>query len=102
MTRYAKEKGILEVSTLTNGLRLNPEQFEEMVDAGLDWLTISFDGMGETYERIRKPAKFDDAVEKIRQYDAIKKRRGTQKPVQNTKLSGRRFPKIRNRFMTFF
>ena len=52
-----------------------------MVVAGLDWLTISFDGMGETYERIRKPAKFDEAVEKIRQYDAIKKRLGTQKPV---------------------
>jgi len=81
MTRYAKEAGIREISTLTNGLRLNPELFEEMMDAGLDWLTISFDGTGETYNRIRKPAKFDEAVEKIRQYHLIKKRRGSPKPV---------------------
>jgi organic radical activating enzyme len=81
MTRYAKERGIKEVSTLTNGLRLNPEMFEEMIDAGLDWLTISFDGMGETYNRIRKPAKFDEAVAKIREYDQIKKRRQAKKPV---------------------
>ncbi|MDA2915366.1 radical SAM protein [Nitrospinae bacterium AH_259_B05_G02_I21] len=81
LTRYAKEKGIKEVSTLTNGLRLNPTQFEEMLDAGLDWLTISFDGVGETYEKIRRPAKFDEAVEKIRTYKAIKERRGSAKPV---------------------
>ena len=81
LTHYAKQKGIKEVATLTNGLRLHPEQFEQMMDAGLDWLTISFDGMGETYEKIRKPAKFDEAVEKIRQYAAIKKSRGASKPV---------------------
>ena len=81
MARYAKEKGIKEVATLTNGLKLTPEIFEQMLDAGLDWMTISFDGMGETYERIRKPAKFDVAVEKIRQYHEIKKRRGSEKPV---------------------
>ena len=76
MTRYAKQKGIREVATLTNGLKLTPAIFEDMLDAGLDWMTISFDGMGETYEQIRKPAKFDEAVDKIRQYHAIKKRRG--------------------------
>ena len=81
MARYAKQKGIREVATLTNGLKLTPEIFEEMLDAGLDWMTISFDGMGETYERIRKPAKFDEAVSKIRQYHEIKKRRRSEKPV---------------------
>lgn len=81
MTRYAKDRGIKEVSTLTNGLRLNPEIFEQLIDAGLDWLTISFDGMGETYNRIRHPANFDEAVAKIRQYHLIKKRRGRDKPV---------------------
>jgi len=64
MTRYAKRAGIKEVSTLTNGLRLNPALFKELMEAGLDWLTISFDGMGKTYEEIRAPAKFKEAVEK--------------------------------------
>jgi len=79
--RYAKKKGIREVSSLTNGLRLTPEMFEEMVDLELDWLTISFDGTGETYEKIRKPAKFDAMVEKIATFAEIKRRKGSVKPV---------------------
>lgn len=81
MARYAKARGIKEVSSLTNALKLTPTVFEELVDIGLDWLTISFDGMGETYNRIRKPAKFEDAVEKIRTFHEIKKRKGSFKPV---------------------
>ena len=81
MARYAKERGIKEVSSLTNALRLTPEMFEELVDIGMDWLTISFDGMGETYNRIRKPARFDEAVAKIRRFHEIKERRRSAKPV---------------------
>ena len=81
LARYAKEKGIPEVSSLTNGLKLNPEMFGELVDIGMDWLTISFDGWGETYNRIRKPAIFEEAYEKIRTYHEIKKRKGAVKPV---------------------
>ncbi|MEB3238266.1 MAG: radical SAM/SPASM domain-containing protein [Candidatus Sericytochromatia bacterium] len=81
MIRYAKEKGIREVSTLTNGLKLNPEKFTQALEAGLDWLTISFDGLGETYEKIRRPAKFEEALAKIREYKAIKDARQSVKPV---------------------
>lgn len=81
MVKYAKKAGISEVSSLTNLLKLTPEMFEELVDAGMDWLTISFDGVGETYNRIRKPAKFDDALAKIRAFHDIKKRKGSLKPV---------------------
>ncbi len=81
LTKYAKSKGIKEVSTLSNGLRLNPEIFTQMMEAGLDWLTISFDGMGETYNKIRKPAVFEDAAEKIKTYSRIKKERGAVKPL---------------------
>jgi len=81
LAKYAKDKGIKEVSTLTNGVRLNPEKFEALIDAGLDWLTISFDGLGETYESIRKPAKFEESLNKIKAYAEIKKRRKSDKPV---------------------
>lgn len=81
MVRYAKESGIPEVASLTNMLKLTPERFAELVDIGMDWLTISFDGMGETYERIRKPAKFDEAVEKLREFKRIKEAKGSVKPV---------------------
>lgn len=79
--RYAKQKGIREVDSLSNALRLTTEMFEELVGLRLDWLTISFDGVGETYEKIRKPAKFNEMVEKIRHFSEIKRRRNSVKPV---------------------
>jgi len=79
--RYAKQKGIREVDSLTNALRLTPEMFEELVDLRMDWLTISFDGVGETYEKIRAPAKFDDMVKKTRTFAEIKQRKRSGKPV---------------------
>ncbi|MCX5788598.1 MAG: radical SAM/SPASM domain-containing protein [Elusimicrobia bacterium] len=79
--RYAHEKGIREIDSLTNCLKLTPEMFAELVDMQVAWLTISFDGTGETYEKIRAPAKFDEAVAKIRRFHEIKKEKGSVKPV---------------------
>ena len=47
----------------------------------MSWLTISFDGTGATYEKLRAPAKFDEAVAKIRRFHEIKKEKGSVKPV---------------------
>lgn len=79
--RLAKELGIKEVSTLSNALLLTPKMFEELVDAGLDWLTISADGVGETYEKIRRPARFNDLIEKLKSFQAIKRIKRSFKPV---------------------
>lgn len=79
--RYARKKGIHHVATLTNALRLTPEMFEEMVDLKMDWLTISFDGTGKTYEEIRYPAKYDEMLEKIREFRRIRDRKKSNKPV---------------------
>jgi radical SAM protein with 4Fe4S-binding SPASM domain len=79
--RYAKEKGIREVSFLTNGGKMNEAYFTEVLKAGADWITISFDGLGETYDKIRKPLKFDDMVAKIKRMKEIKKELGVKKPV---------------------
>ncbi|MEC8147394.1 MAG: radical SAM/SPASM domain-containing protein [Pseudomonadota bacterium] len=79
--RYAKNKGIKEVSTLTNGVRLDEDMFEKLMEAGIDWITISFDGLGKTYEQIRSPAKYERAVEKIANYSKIKEKAGRVKPI---------------------
>lgn len=79
--RYAKEKGIKEVSSLTNAVKMDETQFTAIMQAGLDWLTISVDGMGETYERIRKPAKFPRLLEKLANFKQIKEAAGKVKPV---------------------
>lgn len=81
MIKYAKDSGIKEVSSLTNNLALTSEVFEKAMEAGLDWLTISFDGLGKTYEWIRKPARFEDSYGKIKEYKRIKDRVNSRKPV---------------------
>ena len=77
----AKKSGIKELSLLTNGLLLTPEKFEKLIELKFDWLTISFDGLGDIYESIRKPAKFKESLEKIKAYSEIKKRLKTSKPA---------------------
>jgi radical SAM protein with 4Fe4S-binding SPASM domain len=79
--RHAKAKGIQEVSFLTNGWNLNLDYFKRLADAGADWITVSIDGMGATYDRIRKPLKFDDTLRKIRDIKRYKDEHGLRKPV---------------------
>ena len=81
MIKYAKDSGVKEVSSLTHGGHIDEKKFEHLIDLGLDWLTISFDGIGEMYEKIRHPLKFDDAVQKIKNYQELKKEKGVVKPV---------------------
>lgn len=79
--RYAKEKGIREVSTLTHGGKLTLPYFEKAVKAGIDWITISVDGVGATYESIRGPLKFNDILEKIKVIKRYKDKHGLHRPV---------------------
>ena len=79
--RYAKEGGIKEVSTLTHGFKLTIPYFEQAVEAGIDWITISIDGTGATYERIRKPIRFEELLQKIKDIKQYKGERGLERPV---------------------
>ena len=97
--RYAKSKGIKEVSTLTHGGKLTLPFFEEIVDAGVDWITISADGIGETYERIRKPIKFQDLMDKIKAIKKFKDDHGLHKPV--IKIQGI-WPAIRDQVQEYY
>lgn len=81
MIKYAKDKGIKEVSSLTHGGLIDEKNFEQLIDLKLDWLTISFDGVGETYDKIRYPLKFEDSVKKIKNYQKIKKQKNVKKPI---------------------
>jgi radical SAM protein with 4Fe4S-binding SPASM domain len=79
--RYAKANGIKEVSTLTHGFKLTIPYFEQIAEAGIDWITISVDGVGEVYERIRGPIRFDDLLQKIEDIKRYKDERGLERPV---------------------
>ena len=81
MVSYAKEKGIPDVAFLSNGERLTPELCDRLIDAGLDWISFSFDGFKETYDIIRAPAKFEETLEKIRILRQKRDAKGLKKPL---------------------
>lgn len=81
MVRYAKSAGIKDVSTLSNGESMTEKDLYEMVDSGLDWISFSVDGMKESYDRIRHPAKFEDLVAKVKKIVEIRNERGLPKPL---------------------
>ena len=81
MIKYAKEQGIKEISSLTNLLALDEKKFRQLVIYGMDWLTISFDGLGETYEKIRRPANFEESYRKVKEFKKIKDELRSKKPV---------------------
>lgn len=79
--KYAKKKEIPEISFLTNCSTMEPEFFEEILMAGADWITLSIDGLDEEYEKIRKPLKFQDTLQKVKCMKVIKDKYGVHKPV---------------------
>ncbi|MBN1477195.1 radical SAM protein [Candidatus Sumerlaeota bacterium] len=71
-------------SIISNATLWPEETLERLVAAGKSILNISFDGgTKETFERIRKPAVFEDVLTNIRRLRAVKERVGTPFPVVN-------------------
>lgn len=81
MVQYAKDKGIKEVAFLTNAELLTKSIAEKLVDAGLDWLSISADGVGKVYNEIRSPAIFEETVERVRYMRNYRDKKGLTKPL---------------------
>lgn len=60
---YAREKGILEVTSLTNGRVMSPELINKIVRAQPNWISFSIDGLSEAYGKVRKAVKTDKGCE---------------------------------------
>lgn len=68
----------------TNGLLLNEEKMQRIVDAGLDEITFSVDGPDhETYERYRRKGDFDKVFNIMRRMVEIKKEKNSFFPFVN-------------------
>lgn len=60
MVAYAKEMGIIDVYMNTNAVLLTKEMSRKLIDAGIDRISVSFEGMdASVYERYRVGADFD-------------------------------------------
>jgi len=71
--RYAKQKGLKRVIIFSNGSVLTAEKANELIDAGLDEIKISFDGTTKAeFEQIRFGLKFDTIVANIKELVKIR------------------------------
>ncbi len=79
--KYAKDKGIIDVFFNTNAVFLTEEKAKMIIDAGLDRLTVSFEGFDKTvYERNRVGANFEEVVANIERLRSLRDKLGVSKP----------------------
>lgn len=79
---YAKKRGVREIKMHTNGLLLTPEISAGLVNAGLDKLKISLDGVDQaTYEKYRRGGDFNKLIHNISRLREIRDRLGAGRPI---------------------
>ncbi len=66
MVAFAKRSGVREVWINTNGGMVTEALARGLMGAGVDWITMSFDGLGGNYERVRTPLKYEESLAKLR------------------------------------
>jgi radical SAM protein with 4Fe4S-binding SPASM domain len=82
MVAYAKEAGILDVYFNTNALRLDDATIRALLDAGLDRISISFEGYTkEVYEKYRVGSTFETVIQNLELLKKIKDERGQKIPL---------------------
>lgn len=78
---YAKRiKKIPNVSFLTNGALLRGKLAERLVDYGVDYISVSIDGLAEMYEQIRHPMQFDRIWQNLRNLKELREKKHSRKP----------------------
>jgi radical SAM protein with 4Fe4S-binding SPASM domain len=71
--RYAKEKGVIDVMFNTNASLLDEETSHQILDAGLDSIYFSVDGISaETFNKIRIGTNYETVLKNIKNFMKIK------------------------------
>ena len=66
IVRHAKKRGIVDVMFNTNGVLLTERMANDLLEAGIDSIFISFDSEErDTYEKIRVGASFEEVVNNV-------------------------------------
>ena len=97
MVAYAKKQGILDVYFNTNATLLTENLIQRFIDAGLDRISISFEGLTkEAYEGYRVGAKFEKVVENVRLLRKLRDERGLGIP--QIRLQSVMLPELKENF----
>jgi radical SAM protein with 4Fe4S-binding SPASM domain len=80
MIRYARDHGLYTIIH-SNSLLLDQTASEKILEAGLDELSFSIDGLEkQSYEKFRNPGKFERAISCVRTFLAAKQKAGAKHP----------------------
>ena len=78
---YAKKKGLVDVYFNTNAMLLTEDISRKLIDAGLDRISISFEGYTkEVYEKYRVGANYETVLSNIKKLKALKGKFGVEHP----------------------
>jgi MoaA/NifB/PqqE/SkfB family radical SAM enzyme len=98
--KYAKDHGVLDVMFNTNASMLTEEMSHKLLDAGLDSIFFSVDGINpESFNKIRIGTNYETVVKNIRNFMKIKNE-GNYNHVQ-TRISMTMLPDIENESSAF-
>lgn len=79
--KYAKDSGLIDVYFNSNAMLLDDEKANRLIDAGLDRLSVSFEGITkDVYEKYRVGAVFETVLKNIDHIQNLKKRLGVDHP----------------------
>ena len=82
MVAYAKNVGVMDVYFNTNAVFLNDEMIYQLIRAGLDRISISFEGTEKgVYEKYRVGSDYDRVIKNIERLKEIKEELGLKKPL---------------------
>ncbi len=100
MVAYAKKNGILDIYFNTNGTMLTDALVHKLIDAGLDRISVSFEGTHkELYESQRVGAKFEKVVENVQRLRRIRDERGLGIP--QIRVQSVMIPEVKERFKDY-
>jgi radical SAM protein with 4Fe4S-binding SPASM domain len=81
MVSYAKQKGVLDLYFNTNGMLLTQTMSSALIDAGLDRISISIDGIdAKLFNKMRKGADFKTILTNIESLGKLKDNKGVKHP----------------------
>ncbi|MFC1828293.1 radical SAM/SPASM domain-containing protein [Thermodesulfobacteriota bacterium] len=87
MIKYARDKGMIDVFFNTNAVFLKGDLAENLIRSGLTRLLISFDSpVKETYERIRRGAKFEKVYNNILEFMELRKKMNSTYPIVRVQM----------------
>jgi radical SAM protein with 4Fe4S-binding SPASM domain len=82
MVAYAKKKGILDVYFNTNATLLTKDIGRRLIEAGLDRVSISFEGFEpEVYEKYRVGASFEKVADNVKEFVRLRDKINPEKPL---------------------